>query len=141
MADIDPEVLKQVTVFSTCSLDQLAKLAAAGTVTEHGAGDGLAGQGVVGHRFHLIIEGKADVARNGRTVASIGRGDFVGEIGLLGGGPATATVTCTAPTTTLTLRREGFWGLLEAEPAIALRILEVVCRRLQEEVRHARDQA
>jgi CRP/FNR family cyclic AMP-dependent transcriptional regulator len=141
MADIDPGLLRQVTVFSTCTPDQLERLASAGSVAGHEAGDVLTSQGVIGHRFHLIIEGRADVSRDGQAIASIGTGDFVGEIGLLGGGAATATVTCAAPTTTLTLRRERFWELLEAEPAIALRILEVVCRRLQEEVRHSRHQS
>jgi CRP/FNR family transcriptional regulator, cyclic AMP receptor protein len=139
MADIDPLILKQVTVFSTCTPEQLEKLASAGTVVDYETGALLTDQGVVGHRFHLILDGKADVTRSGQVVATIGQGDFVGEIGLLGGGAATATVTCSAPTTTLTLRRERFWELLEAEPAIALRILEVVCRRLEEEVRHSRD--
>lgn len=139
MADIDPLILKQVTVFSTCTPEQLEKLASAGTVVGHDTGALLTAQGVVGHRFHLILDGKADISRGGQVVAAIGQGDFVGEIGLLGGGAATATVTCGARTTTLTLRRERFWELLEAEPAIALRILEVVCRRLEEEVRHSRD--
>jgi CRP/FNR family transcriptional regulator, cyclic AMP receptor protein len=139
MADIDPTILKEVTVFSTCTPEQLEKLASAGAVVEHETGAMLTAQGVVGHRFHLILEGKAEVSRGGQVVAAIGTGDFVGEIGLLGGGPATATVTCSAPTTTLTLWRERFWELLEAEPAIALRILEVVCRRLEEEVRQGRD--
>ena len=138
MPEFDPQQLKQVSVFSTCSPEQLEKLSAAGTVVEHPAGERLTSQGVVGHRFHLIIEGKAHVTRNGQQVATIGRGEFVGEIGLLGGGAATATVTATEPTATLTLRRERFWELLETEPAIALRILEVVCRRLEDEVRQAR---
>ena len=58
----------------------------------------------------------------------------MGEIGLLGGGAATATVRSTAPTRCLELRRERFWEVLEAEPAIALRILEVVCRRMVREM-------
>lgn len=138
MADIDPLVLKQVTVFSTCTPEQLGRLAEAGQITEHAPGDTLTHEGAIGHRFHLILEGQAEVSRGGQPVATLRRGDFLGEIGLLGGGPATATVTCTAPTTCLTLWRQRFWELLEAEPGIALRILEVVCRRLEEEHRHAR---
>jgi CRP-like cAMP-binding protein len=135
MADVDPSLLKRVTVFSTCTPDQLARLAAEGEITDHTAGDNLTQEGVVGHRFHLILDGQARVSRSGATVSTVGQGNFVGEIGLLGGGPSTATVTVTGPTRCLTLRREGFWRTLEDEPAIALRILEVVCRRLQEERR------
>ena len=87
----------------------------------------------MGHRFHLILDGEARAERGGDEVGTVGRGEFVGEIGLLGGGAATATVRCTAPTRCLELRRERFWEVLEAEPAIALRILEVVCRRLVRE--------
>jgi CRP-like cAMP-binding protein len=132
--DVDPEVLRKVTVFTTCTPEQVAALAAAATLTEHAAGDLLAEQGVIGHRFHLLQVGGAEAERDGRRVGTVSAGEFVGEIGLLGGGPATATVRCTEPTRCLTLRRERFWEVLEAEPAIALRILEVVCHRIVSEV-------
>ena len=130
MSDIDPDLLRKVTVFSTCTTEQLERLADAAVDTRHPTSELLAEQGVIGHRFHLLLEGAAEAERDGEVVGSIRAGEFVGEIGLLGGGPATATVRCTEPTRCLTLRRETFWEVLEAEPAIALRILEVVCRRI-----------
>jgi CRP-like cAMP-binding protein len=130
MSEIDPDLLRRVTVFSTCTPDQLRRLAEAATATDHAAGELLAEQGVIGHRFHLLLEGAAEAERDGEVVGGVRSGEFVGEIGLLGGGPATATVRCTEPTRCLTLRRERFWEVLEAEPAIALRILEIVCRRI-----------
>src|SRR5580765_5282593 len=130
MSEIDPDVLRRVTVFSTCTPEQLRRLADAASATDHEAGELLAEQGVIGHRFHLLLEGAAEAERDGATVGSVRAGEFVGEIGLLGGGAATATVRCAEPTRCLTIRREPFWEVLEAEPAIALRILEVVCRRI-----------
>jgi CRP/FNR family transcriptional regulator, cyclic AMP receptor protein len=131
----DVEQLKRATVFSVLSDDQLERIVAAATITEHPVGDELTQQGVLGHRFHLLLEGAAEVDRDGETVAAVRQGDFVGELGLLGGGPSTATVRCTEPARCLTLRREAFWQVLEDEPAIALRILEVVCRRLVQQLR------
>jgi len=136
MADVDPGSLRRVTVFSTCTPEQLARLVSVADLTEHGEGEALTEEGVLGHRFHLLMSGAASVEREGRPVGSVATGGFVGEIGLLGGGPSTATVRCAAPTTCLTIERSRLWGLLEEEPAIALRILEVVCRRLQDEYRH-----
>jgi CRP-like cAMP-binding protein len=127
---MDPEVLRSVTVFSTCSTEQLARLLEVAEPAEHAEGALLTQQGVMGHRFHLVVEGQAGAERDGRPVGTVGKGEFVGEIGLLGGGAATATVRATSPITCLEIRRESFWELLEEEPAIALRILEVVCRRL-----------
>jgi CRP-like cAMP-binding protein len=135
MATVDAAMLRRTMVFSALSDQQFDTLINAGEVTEHAPGETLAEEGSHGHRFHLILEGKAEVERAGRTIATVGQGDFIGEVSLLGGGTSTATVRCTDPTTCLTIRREPFWELLESEPAIALRILEVVCRRLEHELR------
>jgi CRP-like cAMP-binding protein len=135
MNEIDPDALRRVTVFSTTTTEQLRRFAESATVTDHEPGELLAEQGVIGHRFHLLLEGAAEAERDGETVGAVRAGEFVGEIGLLGGGPATATVRCTEPTRCLTLERERFWEVLEAEPAIALRILEIVCRRIVGEER------
>jgi CRP/FNR family cyclic AMP-dependent transcriptional regulator len=135
VADTDLDRLRRVTVFSVLGEEQLQRIVDVAQGTEHAAGELLTEQGVMGHRFHLLIEGAAAVERDEQNVARLGPGDFVGEIGLLGGGTSTATVRCTEPTRCLSLRREAFWQLLEEEPAIALRILEVVSRRLVHEFR------
>lgn len=135
MTVVDVDRLRRVTLFSALGEDEVKRFVDAATVTEHPSGEALTEQGALGHRFHLLLEGAAEVERDGRRLGSVGPGDFVGELGLLGGGPSTATVRCTEPTTCLTLRREAFWEVLEAEPAVALRILEVVSRRLVRQLR------
>lgn len=132
---VDVRQLKRATVFSVLTDEQLGRIAAAAAESEHAQGEDLTEQGVIGHRFHLILDGTAEVERDGEHVADLARGDFVGELGLLGGGPSTATVRATSPIRCLTLQREDFWQVLEEEPAIALRILEVVSRRMVQELR------
>ena len=51
---------------------------------------------------YLIAEGAADVAIAGRRVATLGRGRFVGEIGLIANRPANATVSIDPPAGTVT---------------------------------------
>ena len=127
---VDVQQLKRAAVFSVLTDEELGRIVAAATETEHAEAEALTEQGVIGHRFHLILDGTAEVERDGERVADLRRGDFVGELGLLGGGPSTATVRATSPIRCLTLEREAFWAVLEDEPAIALRILEVVSRRI-----------
>ena len=134
MTNVDPQLLQRVTVFSTCSREQLARLADAASLATHHDGEALTEEVVMGHRFHLLLEGSARAERGGSPVGHVSTGEFVGEIGLLGGGAATATVRCAGQVECLELRRESFWEVLEQEPAIALRILEVVCRRLVRQV-------
>jgi CRP-like cAMP-binding protein len=132
---VDIDGLRRTTLFSPLDREDAERFVEQAQVTEHTAGELLTDQGSVGHRFHLLLDGGAEVERDGAVVATIGPGDFVGELGLLGGGPSTATVRCATPTRCLTLEREAFWSVLEAEPAIALRILEVLCRRLVRQFR------
>ena len=136
MREEDLDRLRRVGVFSVLETGELERLYDAARVTEHSPGDALTEEGAIGYRFHLIIEGSASVERGGRELARLGDGDFVGEISLLGGGHATATVRVTDPTRCVTLQRERFWEVLQAEPQIALRILEVVARRLEQELQH-----
>jgi CRP/FNR family transcriptional regulator, cyclic AMP receptor protein len=135
VADTDVEWLTRAELFSALTEEQVRRFVDAASITDHVPGEELTEQGALGHRFHLFLEGAADVERDGQRVAAVGPGQFVGELGLLGGGPSTATVRCTEPSRCLTLRREAFWAVLEDEPAIALRILEVLCRRLVRELR------
>jgi CRP-like cAMP-binding protein len=132
---VDLDLLRRAEIFSALTPDQIRPFAEAAQETTHPVGEALTEEGSYGHRFHLLLEGSASVEREGREIDVVGPGDFIGEIGLLGGGPSTATVRCTSPVRALTLRREEFWAVLEAEPSIALRILEVVCRRLERQFR------
>jgi CRP/FNR family transcriptional regulator, cyclic AMP receptor protein len=135
MAVVDLEMLRRAELFSALTADQVRPFADAAQETSHEEGELLTEEGSHGHRFHLLLEGSASVEQEGLEIATVGPGDFIGEIGLLGGGPSTATVRCTSPVRALTLRREEFWAVLESEPSIALRILEVVCRRLESQFR------
>ena len=45
----------------------------------------------------FIVRGQVDVVVDGKKVADVGRGSFVGEAGLSTGDPATATVICATP--------------------------------------------
>jgi MFS family permease len=62
----------------------------------------------VGDRFYIVIDGEADVRVDGEPIATVRRGDGVGEIALLRDAPRMATVTALTPMHLLTLEREAF---------------------------------
>ena len=67
------------------------------------AGKDIVTQGSLGHEFYLIVDGKAEVSRDGTTVAELGPGQYFGELALLDGAVRNATVTATEPTDLLVL--------------------------------------
>ena len=59
----------------------------------YSAGDTIAGEGQGGAGFFIIAEGTAKVTVQGEDRATLGPGDYFGEIALIDEGARTATVT------------------------------------------------
>ncbi|MCW2713922.1 MAG: transporter ATP-binding protein [Frankiales bacterium] len=78
------------------------------------AGEVLVRQGAHNRQFLLVEEGEILVERDGVQVARLGRGDFVGEISLLGDGIATATVTAATDVVLYASSTAEFAGLLHS---------------------------
>ena len=99
----------------------------------------IARQGEIGTGFFVIVAGAARVVRDGTTIATIGPGDFFGELSVLDGRPRTAQVIANGPTTCLALATWDFEAILLAEPRVTLAILRGLATRLRdltEAVRH-----
>jgi CRP-like cAMP-binding protein len=95
--------------FSLFDPDQRHAVAARFSPLTLAPGDALVREGSSETGLVLILSGEVDVtrARDGATVhlANLGPGDLVGEIGVVGRVPATATVTARSPVRALALPR------------------------------------
>jgi MFS family permease len=72
------------------------------------SGKRIIGQGDTGDRFYVISEGQFEVTRDGRRVATLGPGDYFGEIALLRDTPRIATVIALADSEVFILERGEF---------------------------------
>jgi CRP-like cAMP-binding protein len=105
------------------------------------AGDEIVRQGEPGDRFYVIDSGSAEVLVDGRPAASLGPGDYFGEMALLDGGVRSATVFAVRSLRTLEVPRHAFVALLKQEPSIAMVLtaeLSWRVRRLEAERRRPR---
>jgi CRP/FNR family transcriptional regulator len=89
------------------------------------------GHGGVG--FHLIVDGKAKVVRGSRTVATLGPGEFFGEMALVDDGPRSASVVADTDLTTLVISKWEFRPLLKNHPEMAWKLIEHLVERVREE--------
>ena len=74
-----------------------------------------------------------EVRQGGRAIATLGSGDYFGELALIRERPRTATVVAKDPTTCLALTRWDFKGIVVSHPSIAIRLLETVANRLPDD--------
>ena len=115
--------LADVPLFSSCSNRELQKIARAADEITVDEGREIVTQGATGHEAFIIIDGTARVVRNDQEIATIGPGDYFGELALLDGGPRTASVVATSPMTLLVLGQREFAGLIDEVPGLAHKIL------------------
>ncbi len=95
------------------------------------AGTLLVREGEPGLLFFIVREGRATVARSRQVIASLGPGDFFGELALLDNQPRFATVTSDTEMTLLIIRRRHFQRVLDATPTLARKLLRSTADRLR----------
>lgn len=93
----------------------------------HDAGTTLIAQGSDPGPLVLLLDGRLEVRRDGREVALLGPGTWVGEIGLLQHGPSSADVVALDDLLVAEIDHEDATALLEVD-AVALQ-LDAVARR------------
>lgn len=125
------DLIKSVPLFSSCSRKELDAIAAQADELTLPAGKTLTKQGDRGREFMVIVDGSAEVRKNGRRINVLGSGDFLGEIALISGGPRTATVTTTSEVDLLVLTDRAFRQLTKQMPSIHGSVVKALSERLQ----------
>ena len=125
------ELLERVPLFAGVSAAGLEELGGIADEVEVRAGTVLTHEGYREGFFFVIVSGRVRIERGGRTINTLGPGDFLGEIALLDAGPRTATATAETPCRLLSMTFQMFHELLDASPEIRAAILEAVGQRLR----------
>lgn len=124
--------LSKIWLFSTCTGRELRTIRRALDEVTVPANRVLTEEGTIGKEFFLIVDGRASVRRNGRKIATLGPGQYFGELALIDRRPRSATVVSDTPMTLLVLGQRQFNGVLDAAPPIARKLLFAMATRLRE---------
>jgi CRP-like cAMP-binding protein len=125
--------LREVHLLRGLTDSEIAGLAADLAERRVAAGDTIVGEGTGGVAFFFILEGETSVTVGGEEVASLERGEYVGELALLDpDGPRTATVTAKTDVVLAAMSTWQFRPFVLAHPEIAWTLLQRLARRLRE---------
>ena len=122
--------LDKIPLFEHLSAKQLAAVDALVTTVDVSAGRELIRQGEPGREFILVVDGEAEVSRDGKVLATRGPGTFFGETALLLDQPRNATVVAKTAMTIEVIDRKDFKRLLDEHPDLHAPLLDATAQRL-----------
>lgn len=137
------DLLRRIPMFAKVEAPKLKLLAFASERVTFEAGQELFHQGDMSDAAYIIIDGTADVILDtgaGRvTVASLGRNELVGEIGIICDVPRTATVQASSRLVTLKVSKDLLLRMITDFPAMAIEIMRSLAHRLEHTNAQLRD--
>lgn len=95
-----------------------------------------------GDSFYLIQSGRVKIVKIfgniEKTIDIMEPGEFFGEMALLEEAPRSATIIAMEETKLLEFNRENFQILMQGNPPIALKLLKLFCKRINDQKRRFR---
>ncbi len=116
------EALRRCALFAHVDDGTLELCVSSLRVRRYRKGETIFHQGDPGDSLYVVESGSVKIVlpspegEDGAIIATLGRGDFFGELALLDGAPHSATAAAIEATETLVLRRERFDELIETQP-------------------------
>jgi CRP/FNR family transcriptional regulator, cyclic AMP receptor protein len=129
--DAKLEALRHVPLFAGLDRKEITEVGRLSDEVDLKAGHVLMREGGRGEEFFLVLSGFVRVERGGTVVATLGSGEFFGEISLVDHGPRTATVTCDTDCRVLVLGHREFDSLLDRFPAVQGKVLRALAERVR----------
>jgi CRP/FNR family transcriptional regulator, cyclic AMP receptor protein len=127
---MDPREVQSIPLFAGLSKDDQKVVAQYADEVDVPAGKVLAEEGRLAYEFFAIKDGTADVTLGGQHAATLGPGDFFGEIGLLGGDRRVASVVATSPMSLVVLTGSQLRAIDSRMPGVAERIRGAMAQRI-----------
>lgn len=94
-------------------------------------GERILRQGLTGSGFFLLLEGSCSIRIDGTERATLGRGEFFGEVSILLGEAPVADVVALGPVRCLVLAGPKVESFLTSYPKVMYRMLQAQARRLR----------
>ena len=125
--------LARVPLFDGISDESMNRLVAVTGEVDFDAGQYIVLQGQVGTGLYFIVDGAARVLRGTEEIASLGPGDFFGELAVIDQMPRSASVQASQRTRCLAVASWDLLDLIETDPKFSLNLIKGLVTRLREQ--------
>ena len=129
------EFLREVDFLEKVPSDILESLVSKCFLKELKKGEVLFKDEQEGCSMYVILSGELVVSKNGTEIARRFKGDYIGEMSLVGSKPRSATVISALPSVLLEITQEQFHAQLSSSPDALLAIMKTLSDRARDDLK------
>lgn len=139
------EALRRCRLFARVDAARLAPLAASLRSRRYRGGETIFHQDDPGDALHVVAAGAVKIVlpsaedEEPAIIATLGPGDFFGELALFDDAPRSATAVALGPTETLVLRRDAFLALVDEDRSLRHALLASLAAEIRSVTAHVQD--
>jgi CRP-like cAMP-binding protein len=141
------EPLAQLPLLANLDADEFLAVSSRFEREQIPAGRKILEEGYIGLKIYVLVEGRVKVYRSmGASqllINTLGPTEAFGEISLIDGGPASATVEAETDVATLGLSKEAFYTLVDGSPTLGRKLyrnlLEIFSQRVRSTTNQVQD--
>jgi CRP-like cAMP-binding protein len=122
--------LRRISLCQNWHLQAIGRFARLSSIANYTPGDTILSEGRTVEEFFVIFQGEARVSRHGSPLATIGAGEFFGEIGLMQNSSPNASVSAFNGTRCLSIPRTELLRFVTHNYTVALELERVSSQRL-----------
>ncbi len=122
--DLAADALRRCALFAQVSDESLGACISSLRVRRYRRGETVFHQGDPGDSLYIVASGSVKIVlpspagEEEAIIATLGKGDFFGELAILDGAPHSASIVALEPTETLVLHREPFENLIDTDQSL-----------------------
>ena len=135
------EFLRKVDFLARVPADVLECLASECRLHELEKGKTLFKDGEDGSSMYIILSGELIISKSGAEIARRYKGDYIGEMSLIGFKPRSATVISALPSQLLEITQEQFYDRLSSNSDALLAIMKTLSDRARDNLKNFKSQA
>lgn len=124
-------MLKSIRLFQEIPAEDLAHLLEIAGEANFAEGETIFQTGEPGTALYIVLSGRVEVSRAGRRIASLKRGDFLGEMAILDNEPRSADAICLSECQLLKIEQSGFYELMASRRKLLEGIIRLLTGRLR----------
>ncbi len=139
-AGVKVQLTGKVPVFEYLTYPEVIRVLSVADLFKVNPGHLICKEGDPGSEMMLVIQGSVEVLKAGKRIAQLAKGDFFGEMSMLGVAPRSATVVAMENTHLLIFPRAALFELLRQEPGISVKFLWGISQELNKRLRATSNQ-